>query len=44
MTRRRPDYRDNVIPSMARVRWRSFAGLREDKDARTVIKEHGGEA
>jgi hypothetical protein len=20
-----------------------FAGLREDKDARTVIKEHGGE-
>jgi hypothetical protein len=21
----------------------SFAGLREDKDARTVIKEHGGE-
>jgi hypothetical protein len=22
---------------------RPFAGLREDKDARTVIKEHGGE-
>ena len=26
------------------LRHSKFAGLREDKDARTVIKEHGGEA
>jgi bifunctional non-homologous end joining protein LigD len=25
------------------LRHSKFAGLREDKDARTVIKEHGGE-
>lgn len=25
------------------LRHAKFAGLREDKDARTVIKEHGGE-
>jgi len=25
------------------LRHAKFAGLREDKDARTVIKEHGGQ-
>jgi hypothetical protein len=29
--------------SIDHLRHAKFAGLREDKDARTVIKEHGGE-
>jgi hypothetical protein len=28
---------------MKHLRHSKFAGLRDDKDARTVIKEHGGE-
>src|SRR5215469_5564857 len=35
--------RDQILTATLKVEHSKFAGLREDKDARTVIKEHGGE-
>ena len=36
-------YKVQYEASIDHLRHSKFAGLREDKDARTVIKEHGGE-
>ena len=34
---------ENADVAVDHLRHAKFAGLRQDKDARTVIKEHGGE-